>query len=204
MNVVVNHQLAGSFNLIKLSSKITVSMANPFSDSFDEREEVMEGFLCPICKADFRSPDRLTAHFDTHSEDDQDLLKSFKDIFISAKNKITRFDDTISPNQNFVQPKKLNVPAPVYPQDVGVDCSHIAYFRAIRTPRLERYATETNKLIIRLHKLLTDLPSEPSQRRQHEKNVHKFNSFYNAYNLKTTQYIFLNNNPFKISFMEII
>lgn len=148
-------------------------MANPFGDSFDEREEVMEGFLCPICKADFRSPDRLTAHFDTHSEDDQDLLKSFKDIFISAKNKIKGIDETISANQSFTgsQSKRLNIPAPVYPQDVGVDCSHFSHFRAIRTPRLERYATETNKLIIRLHKLLTDLPSEQSQRRQHEKNV---------------------------------
>ncbi|XP_031627875.1 rabenosyn-5 [Contarinia nasturtii] len=149
-------------------------MSNPFGDAFDEKEEVMEGFLCPICKADFRSPDRLTAHFDTHSEDDQDLLKAFKDIFISAKNKITRFDDGISPNNQTAsafQPGKLNIPAPVYPQDVGVDCSHISYFRAIRTPRLERYATETNKLIIRLHKLLTDLPSDQSQRRNHEKSI---------------------------------
>lgn len=145
-------------------------MSNPFG----ETDEVIEGFLCPICKTDFRSPELLTAHFDTHSEDDQDLLKAFKDIFISAKNKIKRFDDGISPNAQNVsssQPGKLNVPAPVYPQDVGVDMSHMSYFRAIRTPRLERYATETNKLIIRLHKLLTDLPSDQSQRRQHEKNV---------------------------------
>lgn len=150
-------------------------MANPFGDTFDDdREVVMEGFLCPICKANFLSPDRLTAHFDTHSEDDQDLLKSFKDIFISARNKIIRIDETISSNTsagvNF-QPKKINVKAPIYPQDVGTDCSHMSYFRAIRTPRLERYATEANKLIIRLHKLLTDLPRDPTQRRQHEKNV---------------------------------
>lgn len=146
-------------------------MSNPFGEASDDREEVMEGFLCPICKADFRSPDRLTAHFDTHSEDDQDLLKAFKDIFISAKKKIKGIDDGINIQITSASPSKLNVPAPVYPQDVGVDCSHFSYFRAIRTPRLERYATETNKLIIRLHKLLTDLPSDPSQRRQHEKNV---------------------------------
>lgn len=154
------------------------TMSNPFGDTFDdEREEVMEGFLCPICKANFPSPDRLTAHFDTHSEDDQDLLKSFKEMFISARNKIIRIDDTMAPNSqggaNF-QTKKINVRAPVYPQDVGTDCSHLSYFRAIRTPRLERYATETNKLIIRLHKLLTELPRDPAQRRQHEKNVNDF------------------------------
>lgn len=152
-------------------------MSNTFGDGYDEDEEVMEGFLCPICKQNFQSPDRLTAHFDTHSEDDQDFLKSFKDMFISAKNRIKRFDETISPNvqssSNF-QPGKLNVLAPVYPQNVGADCSHFSYFRAIRTPRLERYATETNKLIIRLHKLLTDLPRDPAQRRQHERNVSQF------------------------------
>lgn len=151
-------------------------MSNPFGDTFDNDhdDEVMEGFLCPICKANFPLPDQLTAHFDTHSEDDQDLLKSFKEIFISARNKIIRNDDTNSSNTqgsaNF-QTKKINVRALVYPQDVGTDCSHMSYFRAIRTPRLERYATETNKLIIRLHKLLTDLPRDPAQRRQHEKNV---------------------------------
>lgn len=152
-------------------------MSNPFGHDGDE-ENVLEGFLCPICKEDLKSPDRLTAHFDTeHSTDeDQDILKSFKDIFVSAKKKIRQFDEAISTNPSGEgafrsTPRKLNVLAPVYPQDVGVDCSHMSYFRAIRAPRLERYATETNKLIIRLHKLLTDLPSDPMQRKQHEKNV---------------------------------
>lgn len=147
-------------------------MSKPFDD------DVLEGFLCPICKEDLKSSDRLTAHFDNAhpDDDDQDLLKSFKDIFITAKNAIKGLDDSGRQpiNQNAsgsFNPKKLNVPAPVYPQDVGVDCSHMSYFRAIRTPRLERYATETNKLIIRLHKLSTGLPSDPAQRRQHEKDV---------------------------------
>lgn len=157
-------------------------MSNPFDN--DDNEEVLEGFLCPICKEDLKSSDRLTAHFDSaHSDDDQDLLKSFKDIFITAKNRITRFDDSSRQSNNQaaggqLNPKKINVPAPVYPQDVGVDCSHISYFRAIRTPRLERYATETNKLIIRLHKLLTDLPNDPALRRQHEKDVNRFLLFF--------------------------
>lgn len=153
-------------------------MSNPFGDDDGDETNVLEGFLCPICKEDLKSPDRLTAHFDSvHSTDeDQDILKSFKDIFVSAKKKIRQFDEAISTNPSGegtfrTSPRKLNVPAPVYPQDVGVDCSHMSYFRAIRAPRLERYATETNKLIIRLHKLLTDLPSDPMQRKQHEKNV---------------------------------
>lgn len=39
------------------------------------------------------------------------------------------------------------------------------------TVRLERYATETNKLIIRLHKLLTDRPSDSMQQKIHEQTV---------------------------------
>lgn len=162
-------------------------MSNPFGDDGSE-EDVLEGFLCPICKEDLKSPDRLTAHFDSvHSTDvDQDILKSFKDMFQSAKKKIRQFDEAISTNPSGdgafrSSPRKLNMLAPVYPQDVGVDCDHMSYFRAIRAPRLERYATETNKLIIRLHKLLTDLPSDSMQRKQHEKNV-KTNS--DIWNLK--------------------
>lgn len=37
--------------------------------------------------------------------------------------------------------------------------------------RLERFATETNKLIIRLHKLLTDRPSDSMQQKIHEQTV---------------------------------
>lgn len=42
---------------------------------------------------------------------------------------------------------------------------------------MERYATEANKLIIRLHKLLTNLPEDTAQRRQHEQSVK--NDMYN-------------------------
>ena len=36
---------------------------------------------------------------------------------------------------------------------------------------LSRYATETNRLIVRLDKLLTHLPNEAGRRREHEKAV---------------------------------
>lgn len=156
-------------------------MSNPFDDNNgdDDKESVLEGFLCPICKADLKSPNRLTAHVENIHSDDQDLIKSFRDIFITAKNKIKRFDESFNNGggsggndtglkATFSSPKKVNVLAP---QDIGADCNHISYFKAIRSPRLERYATETNKLIIRLHKLLTNIPSDPHQRKQHERNV---------------------------------
>lgn len=45
-----------------------------------EENSMMEGFLCPICHKDMRSPNNLIFHFqDTHSEE-QDILKSIKGI----------------------------------------------------------------------------------------------------------------------------
>lgn len=154
-------------------------MSNPFNDG-DDDINVLEGFLCPICKEDLRSPDRLTVHFDNvHSDDtDPDFIKSFKEIFISAKNKIKRFDDNVGttsssgsePRSLGLQPARYIRPLS-YMQEIGTDFSHFDLFKEIRAPRLERFATETNKLIIRLHKLLTDLPSDPVKRKEHEKNV---------------------------------
>lgn len=43
-----------------------------------EQNSVKEGFLCPICHNDLRSPNSLISHFqDLHSEE-QDVLKSIK------------------------------------------------------------------------------------------------------------------------------
>ncbi|XP_067627035.1 rabenosyn-5-like, partial [Eurosta solidaginis] len=56
-------------------------------------------------------------------------------------------------------------------QEVGADRNHLEYFQTVRNPRLERSASETNKLLIRLHKLLTNLPVDPVLRKQHERNI---------------------------------
>ena len=119
----------------------STTMSNPFGQTDDDREGVLEGFLCPICKEDLRSPDRLTAHVQSVHSEEQDLMKSFKDIFITAKKKIKYFDDngSASPISNdsivkaaFSSPKKINIPPPVYPQDIGTDFSHFQYFKAIQ------------------------------------------------------------------------
>lgn len=47
----------------------------------------------------------------------------------------------------------------------GVITSHTKYFKDVRNARLERYAYETNKLLIRLDKLLNNLPSDPVDRK---------------------------------------
>lgn len=43
--------------------------------------------------------------------------------------------------------------------------THSTYFKDIRNTRLERYASETNKLLIRLDKLLNNLPTDPTDKK---------------------------------------
>ncbi|CAH4037166.1 rabenosyn-5 [Pieris brassicae] len=136
-------------------------------------DEILEGFLCPICKADLKSASQLTSHFETQHEEEQDLLRSLKDIFGKAKKIILNADEN-DLKETFDRALKFNIQDTFYVQEeqtVGVYRSSIDYFRAVRVARLERYATETNKLLIRLDKLVCNMPNEASQRKQHEQEV---------------------------------
>lgn len=48
------------------------------AESNYDNEEIREGFLCPVCHKDLRSPTNLLAHFETVHSEEQDLLKSIK------------------------------------------------------------------------------------------------------------------------------
>lgn len=140
--------------------------------------EILEGFLCPVCKEDLKSPERLTNHVEQQHAEEQVILKSLKEIFGFARKKILNseesnnisraLDSNLSLKSNISIMGKIDAPSDEIVQEIGGDCDHIAYFKAVRNPRLERYATETNKLVIRLHKLLTDRPRDPIQRKMHE------------------------------------
>lgn len=54
---------------------------------------------------------------------------------------------------------------------IGSMRSHWADFRKHRNNRMDYYAAETNKLIIRLDKIISCLPNEAGKRREHEQNV---------------------------------
>lgn len=136
-------------------------------------DEILEGFLCPICKADLKSATQLTNHFESFHQEEQDVLKSLKDIFGKAKKIILNNDDT-DLKETFDRALKFNSHEYYYPseeQSIGVSRSSMEYFKAVRSARLERYATETNKLLIRLDKLVCNMPSEPNQRKAHEQEV---------------------------------
>lgn len=53
----------------------------------------------------------------------------------------------------------------------GAITSHTKYFKDVRNVRLERYAYETNRLLIRLDKLLNNLPSDPADRKGKRKGI---------------------------------
>lgn len=162
------------------------SMASGTSGAFllavnntDSDGEILEGFLCPICKSDLRTPERLTVHVEHEHSEEQDLLKSLKEIFQGILSKSKK-----KPSQQ-QQQQQAGVGAesesgagvgnnpllqPPGTQPIGCDCDHFGYFKAVRNPRLERYASETNKLIIRLDKLLDGCPTEPDQKKRHEQS----------------------------------
>ncbi|XP_063378369.1 rabenosyn-5 [Cydia fagiglandana] len=136
-------------------------------------EEILEGFLCPICKADLKTASQLTNHFESLHQEEQDVLRSLKEIFGKAKKIILNNDDA-DIQETFDRALKFNS-QDYYEsneeQTVGVSRSSTDYFKGVRSARLERYATETNKLLIRLDKLVGNMPTEPNQRRQHEQEV---------------------------------
>jgi len=145
--------------------------------------EVLEGFLCPLCMKDLGDVIQLQVHFDeSHSKEDQAFVQSLKDLFGKAKKKILSDEETIST----LSPPKLKL-SPSYDnihpvsgirldiyqssQEKGASRGHFAEFKKIRSSRVDRFATETNRLIVRLDKLLENMPSEANRRREHEKNI---------------------------------
>ncbi|KAL3287243.1 hypothetical protein HHI36_001719 [Cryptolaemus montrouzieri] len=121
-----------------------------------EANTFREGFLCPVCHKDLRSPQKLITHFqDSHSEE-QDILKSIKEFYGKAKKKILKLEEQDLDIRSEPIQEKLTLDYDEFwkPQPSGSSRSHIDFFRAIRRRRLDHQTAETNKLIIRLDRLL--------------------------------------------------
>ena len=153
-----------------------------------DSSDTVEGFICPICRSDEKKLERLLQHFEEKHSEDKDLVKTFRDVFKIAKKKILNidesefsrtFENTLRTSKNFLGSNSYSDFDYVEyeNQKIGSIVDHVEYFKAVRNPRLERYATETNKLIIRLNKLLTNRPTDSQQIKQHEQNVRNFYVF---------------------------
>lgn len=56
-------------------------------------------------------------------------------------------------------------------QTVGASRCHFAKLKEIRDRRVERYEIETSKLLIRLNKLTTDVPTDEGKRREKDQSI---------------------------------
>jgi len=140
----------------------------------EKNAEIREGFLCPICMEDLGTVYQLQQHFEeTHnSEEDSDVLQSFKDFLGKAK-KILKSDAPLDKLEKSFNKSNSSTNEFHYwdPQEIGVTRSHWQEFKKLRNQRMDFYAAETNKLIIRLDKIISELPVEPGKRREHEQNI---------------------------------
>ncbi len=57
-------------------------------------DEILEGFLCPICMKDLRTPSDLSAHFEESHAEDKDVLRQLRSVFGKAKSKILKKEDS--------------------------------------------------------------------------------------------------------------
>lgn len=150
-------------------------------------EPPLEGFLCPLCMKDLKDIVQLQVHFEeVHSKEDAAFVKSLKDLFSKAKSAVTSSEeavDEISPQPRLrLAPERTDIDPvsgvrrdlfPPYPSP-SVEApsrSYLQEFKKTRGARVDRYATETNRLVVRLDKLLRDMPGDPSRRRDHERAV---------------------------------
>ncbi|KAK8788826.1 hypothetical protein V5799_021398 [Amblyomma americanum] len=124
--------------------------------------EVKEGYLCPICVEDLGNFEELTAHFEAnHAAGERDVLHSLKGFIGRARRKILADSPVLEDEQ-----------APDWGrQEIGVVQDHTATVRMIRARRVDRYVGQSNKLIIRLTKLVVDAPSDPEMRKARERSL---------------------------------
>ena len=131
--------------------------------------------ICTLATSPFQ------VHFEeSHSREDPAIVRSLKDLFGKAKSAIQSNDDVVVPQQKLrVAPERTDID-PVsgvrkleFPSSTNdaPGRSHFQEFKKIRGARVDRYATETNRLVVRLDKLLRDMPAEPAKRREHERGV---------------------------------
>ncbi|XP_064632775.1 rabenosyn-5-like [Lineus longissimus] len=147
---------------------------------------IREGFLCPICMKDLGTVAQLQQHFEeAHSTEDKAVLQQLKDLFGKAKKKILGLDEeeeqfgayggevakSLPIRQRSVDAGGID-PTLWEPQELGAIKSHTDVFKHIRDSRIDRFVVETNKLLIRLDKLLSsDAPSEERKRRVYEQKI---------------------------------
>lgn len=151
------------------------------------QQAIHEGFICSKCMRSFSGVSELLTHYDkcqqksSGQEDGSNRdSNSFKGFLGKAKQKLLsepgRFLDAQILNQQLLQHQQQQQRSQEKASPTGtatyfntfqnvevsgVSRSHFDEFRKIRSGRLERYASEANKLKIRLSKLVQGLEKFP-------------------------------------------
>ncbi|XP_067684205.1 rabenosyn-5-like [Haliotis asinina] len=144
--------------------------------------DIKEGFLCPMCMKDFGTVTQLQDHFEqAHSSEDKAVFQQLKGFFDKAKKKIlgekeNEYSSSVenqSGGNSYLSLLPFDSDSSWWePQELGASRSHIDAFKAVRDARVDHFVVETNKLLIRLDKLIgPDSPLEPNKRKAFEKSV---------------------------------
>lgn len=153
--------------------------------------EFREGFLCPICMADLGDENQLIVHFDEkHSREDPAIIQNFKELFSKAKNKMGINKNEPEQEQVVIvetndfskevygrEPSTYHPVSGIHKEILDENDSQIQVFdkfdqfRQERAKRVDIRTMDINKFIVRLEKLMTQLPSDPVKRRSHEQKV---------------------------------
>ncbi|XP_031571136.1 rabenosyn-5-like [Actinia tenebrosa] len=129
-----------------------------------EEENIKEGFICPVCMKEFSIPAQLQTHFeDLHSED-HDALRQIRGMFRKTKKKILKKIDSESQDSISELPQDEGDGSNTVHRgtdpflwdylEFGASRSHFRQFKERRDAEIDRYVVETNKILIRLEKLL--------------------------------------------------
>ncbi|XP_038061103.1 rabenosyn-5-like isoform X2 [Patiria miniata] len=151
---------------------------------------VREGFLCPICMQDLNSVFQLQTHFEeNHTHEDKAVLHHLKGFLGKAKKFLGKTEEQPverevaeadedegerSPGLTTPTSRVCGIDDTQWPpQELGATRGYYEYFRGQRSSHVDRNTVETNKLLIRLEKLVkfNHECAEPSKRKAFEKTV---------------------------------
>ncbi|XP_065829156.1 rabenosyn-5-like [Oscarella lobularis] len=139
--------------------------------------DVKEGFLCSVCKRDMKSLPQLQEHFDTAHTRDRVVPQLLRGFFNKAKRIIMGEPvPGVSPGTPQQQRARTSSstseggidPALWDPQEIGAIRSHWDRFKDTRDRSVNQIAIETNKILIRLEKFVSQLEKGGKLKKDYE------------------------------------
>jgi len=144
-----------------------------------------------MCRITFPDEHQLWVHFEEKQcqarEKDPAIVQNIKELYGKAKKKIVQqeeiFEESDNATEDFsnelygLEPSAFHPVSGIHYELIHESDNKIALsdkfdqFRLERDKRVDIRAKDINKYIVRLERLLTDLPSDPVKRRNHEQSV---------------------------------